>query len=99
MVKNFVHAVVHGWNYALQNQEEAALLSNTYSKGHYKNEWLQRYILANSEPLIKPSETQRIGEMSEEKWEKFIITLYEGGALQKEIPASEIFTNEFLPKN
>lgn len=94
-VKNFLHAVRLGYEYAISNPEDAAdillaavpELDETLIKESQK--WLATQYKA---------EVDQWGYIDPARWDAFYGWLYENKLIEKEIPAGTGFTNEYLSK-
>ncbi|MBS4224341.1 ABC transporter substrate-binding protein [Lederbergia citrea] len=94
-VTAFISAVSKGYNYAIENHEDAA-------------EILIKAVPDLDPALVKKSQewlatryqddAPRWGEQKLDVWKNYIEWMYEKGLLEKEINVEKAFTNEFLPK-
>lgn len=95
IVKKFLHATLMGWQYAIENNDEAVqdtlkyAASNTF--GH------QSYMLKASIPLINVGDTP-IGWMEKTKWEQVQNILLEQKILGQPINIEDIYTMDPLEK-
>jgi len=98
-IANFVHATIDGWNYAYKNKEEAIAITLRYvTEDIYKDIDYERYILSQSESLMKPlGERGEVGMMKLKDWQRFHDTLYARKAFTKPFDVADSFTNRFLP--
>lgn len=93
LVKKFLEALLKGWEYAIENSEEAARFGLLYSdKLNYDHE---KAMMLSSIELIKPDE-KPIGWMEEEKWREIHNLLLEQGFIKKPVNINEVFNLEFL---
>ncbi|MBS4178657.1 ABC transporter substrate-binding protein [Lederbergia citrea] len=94
-VTAFMAAVSKGYNYAIENHEDAA-------------EILIKAVPDLDPALVKKSQewlatryqddAPRWGEQKLDVWKNYMEWMYEKGLLEKEIDVEKAFTNEFLPK-
>lgn len=99
-VRKFVQASLRGLEFVQKNAKEAAEITASYSKdpgssvGYFAGE------LAVMEPYFTDDEVQKegLGWMSEERWKITQDLMRKYGGQQKELPLSELYTNEFLKK-
>lgn len=95
MVKSFLKATEEGYRYAIENPGESAEILNKFAPD-YSLDMLtmsQEYL---SGKYMEDSETW--GTMKDSVWDNYTGFLKEYGVIDKEIPASECYTNEFLPQ-
>ncbi|MFZ5967958.1 MAG: ABC transporter substrate-binding protein [Bacillota bacterium] len=94
LVKKFLRATTKGYQYAIQNPEDAAkdLLK-------YVPELDEKMVIESQKYLAKEyqADASRWGEMKEETWKNYSNWMFEKKLLEKELDAKEAFTNEFLP--
>jgi len=93
IVEKFLRATALGWQDAIENEDEAALLAKQYGAA-YSDEHLQ-FVLDVSIPLIHTGEYY-IGWMEKSVFENTIIMLFDQGILTTQINADEVYTTEFL---
>ncbi|OQX23374.1 MAG: hypothetical protein BWK80_26370 [Desulfobacteraceae bacterium IS3] len=98
IVQNFLSATLRGWKEAFKDPAAAAklIIAKYYPEGDAEQQ-------TESLKVFKYLATFGIGEqligfMEEEIWEKAINLLYEYKEIDKKIPASDVFTLEFLKK-
>lgn len=95
MVKKFLAATEKGYRYAIENPDESAKILQKYAPD-YSLELLtmsQEYL---AEKYME--DTDRWGEMKDEVWNNYTDFMVEYGVIDHAIPASECYTNEFLPE-
>ena len=95
LTKDFLSAVTKGYEYAIENPEDAvnslikevpeidkelAIASQKYLANEYK------------------ADADRWGEMKKEIWTNYSNWMYDRGLLENTLDVDEAFTNEFLPK-
>lgn len=93
LLQAFISATIKGWNYALENAEEAALLANEYGAG-YSPEHL-KFVLQASIPHIHTGEAP-IGWMEYAEWNKTQEILLKENVMQIPVDLNEIYTTEFI---
>jgi len=89
----FMNAVSKGYNYAINNPEEAANILLKYAPE------LDREIVMRSQEYLQThyqGDAKRWGEIDPQRWGNFYHWMFERGLLEKDI-GSGGFTNEFLP--
>ncbi|MBQ3076817.1 MAG: ABC transporter substrate-binding protein [Clostridia bacterium] len=95
LVRAFLRATRKGYEYAMQNPEEAAgILHETAST--YDLEMLiesQNYL---TDKYVE--DAPRWGEMKAEVWSGYTDFMLEHQLIDRAVPAEECFTNEFLPE-
>jgi len=94
-VSAFMAATSKGYEYAIANPEESAKLLQKYAPD-YDLEMLtisQKYL---SEKYAE--DAPRWGEMKDSVWDNYTQFMVEYGMIDTAIPASECYTNEFLPE-
>ncbi len=95
MVKKFLKATEKGYRYAIENPEESAAILQKYAPD-YSLEMLtmsQKYL---AEKYMEDTDTW--GTMKDEVWDRYTDFMVEYGVIKEAIPASECYTNEFLPE-
>lgn len=95
IVEKFLRATIRGWEYAIENEEEAVDIDLKYAKGRTRSH--EAYMLRQSAPLIHTGDL-RIGEMEKEEWEKTMAVLKEQGMLKEEIDLESAYTTEFISR-
>ncbi len=93
MVRKFMNATKKGYEYAIANPEEAAQLLHQHADS-YDLDFLtrsQRYLAGK---YREDSETW--GLMKDEVWDNYSAFMKENGLIDKDIKASDCYTNEFL---
>lgn len=94
-VKKFLAATEKGYGYAIQNPKESAAILKKYAPD-YPLEMLE---VSQTYLAGKYSEdAKRWGEMKDEVWDRYTDFMVEYGVIDKAIPASGCYTNEFLPE-
>jgi len=94
VVKNFVQDTLDGWQYAIENIDDAVdttmdYVKNTSSKDH------QLYMLQESVPLIHTGDS-KIGMMDDDSWNAVISVLMVNNIIDHSPTVSEIYTNQFV---
>ena len=95
MTKKFLAATAKGYKYAIENPEESAKILQKYAPD-YSIEMLtmsQEYL---ADKYME--DTTRWGEMKDSVWDNYTDFMVEYNVIGKPIPASECYTNEFLPE-
>lgn len=95
MVKKFLKATAKGYEYAIDNPEESAEILQKYAPD-YDLELLtvsQEYL---ADRYMEDSETW--GTMKDSVWDNYTDFMLEYGVIDKDIAASDCYTNEFLPE-
>lgn len=95
LVENFLRATLKGWQYALQNPEEAVDDTLKYAVERTKKH--ETYMLEQSAPLINTGETP-LGWMKRSDWEQVQNILLEQKILDKMIVLDDAYTMQFLEK-
>jgi len=94
LVRKFIKATARGYQFAIDNPEEAAniLLSKV-------PELDKDLVLASQEYLAQEyqADTWRWGEMKSEVWEKYTDFMFNNQLIDKKIDISKAFTNKYLP--
>lgn len=96
VAKKFIRATFKGWEYALANKEEALQITALYENELYKDPEYERYIFEQSIPLIKPTGTQKLGDMQYVKWKKAFDAMKSAGVIESEMNVEDIFTFSIL---
>lgn len=94
-VKAFVNAAAKGYEFAIDQPEEAAdiLLKNAPD--------LDSELVKKSQEWLSPryqDDAARWGEQKLEVWKNYADWMHENGLLDKELDAGKAFTNDFLPE-
>lgn len=93
----FLAAVKKGYEYAIENPEEAAeLLLAADSSGAMDEEQIKRsqHFLSKEYQADAPE----WGVIDPTRWDAFYAWLWENGLIEKEIPAGFGFSNDYLPR-
>jgi len=94
MVRKFLAATEKGYEYAIANPKESAEILQKYAPD-YSIEMLamsQEYLASKYK-----EDSDRWGVMKDEVWDNYTGFMTEYGVIDEAIPASECYTNEFLP--
>lgn len=94
-VRAFVKAVSKGYEFSIENPEEAAQILLKAAPD------LDAELVKKSQEWLAPyyqDDAARWGEQKLEVWENYANWMIENGLLEKELDAQNAFTNEFLPK-
>ncbi len=93
LVERFLRATLEGWEYAIENEEEAVDMTLQYATDRTKSH--EMYLLENSIPLIHTGDTP-VGWMNEIEWKQVQNILLDQGLLDEEVNVGEAYTMEFL---
>jgi NitT/TauT family transport system substrate-binding protein len=93
LVKNFVQASMKGWNYAIENPDEAAGFGLKYADN--LNLEHEKSMMKASIPLLQPDNLP-LGKMDTEAWETLQKSLIDLKFLKKEQDLKHVFTNQFI---
>lgn len=94
-IKAFLRATERGWDYALNNPEEAAKLCNEYSNSPGPDH--NRDMIERSRLLIRPT-GERMLRMTDERWLEMHRFLKTYGPLKNDVSVKDIYTNAYLPE-
>lgn len=94
-VKKFLKATKMGYEYAIENPEEAAKILLKADSALDENLVIesQKYLADEYK-----AEVERWGYIDPERWNKFYDWLFENGLVEEEIPDGAGFTNDYLPE-
>lgn len=96
-VQKFVDATLKGWEYALENQEEALAFTELYiTSKDYQDIAYNRFILENSAPLIKNDEFQIIGSMHINRWTRLYNVMKANKLFEQDFKIEDAFTLQFI---
>ncbi|WP_099191611.1 ABC transporter substrate-binding protein [Tepidibacter mesophilus] len=95
MVKKFLKATTKGYEYSINNPEDAveSLLK--------ENPEIDKTIAVESQKYLAKeykADANRWGEMKDSVWTNYSNWMYEKKLIEKELDVKEAFTNEYLPK-
>lgn len=95
MAKKFLKAVTKGYQFSMEKPEESAriLLKNAPETDETLAIESQKYLKDQYK-----AEAKRWGEMKESVWNNYTKFLLDRKLIEKDMKASEAFTNEYLPK-
>lgn len=93
MIRKFMNATKKGYEYAIANPEESAKLLHGHADS-YDLEFLTRSQQYLADKYSEESETW--GLMKDEVWDSYAAFMKENGLIDKDIKASDCYTNEFL---
>lgn len=94
MVKKFLKATEKGYQYAISHPKESAQLLHKHAPD-YSLEMLTKSQEFLAEKYME--DTDVWGMMSDETWDNYTEFMAEYQVIDKTIPASDCYTNEFLP--
>lgn len=95
MVRKFLRATEKGYRYAIDNPEKSAAILQKHAPD-YSLEMLtmsQEYLAGKY-----MEDTDVWGMMKDEVWDRYTDFMVEYGVINDAIPASDCYTNEFLPQ-
>ena len=95
LVKRFLKATTEGYEYAIDNPKESAEILHKYAPDYDMD------LLNDSQEYLSAKyaeDTDRWGEMKDEVWDNYTDFMVEYGVIDEAIPASDCYTNEFLPE-
>ncbi|MEA3458260.1 MAG: ABC transporter substrate-binding protein [Candidatus Thermoplasmatota archaeon] len=95
LVEKFLRATLKGWQYALENKEEALDVTEKYEVGRYANREYEEYIYDHQFPLIHTGESN-VGWMSSERWQEMYDILNDYGEIETGFDVSQAYTMQFL---
>jgi len=96
-VQKFVDATLRGWEYALENQEEAIAFTDLYiTSKDYQDTAYSKFILENSAPLIKNDEFQVIGSMNINRWTRLYNVMKTNKIFEQDFNIADAFTLQFI---
>lgn len=94
LVNRFLRATLDGWQYAIENQEEASVIVLKYSKEESTLEH-QYNMLKDSIPFISDGESF-LGWMDKDQWQRSYNVLFDQKVTSKAINVTDLYTVEFL---
>jgi len=98
LVEEFLAGTVEGWEYAIDNPEEAVEYSIKYvTKDSYLDRDYESFILKQSIPLVKPDVKSSVGAMTFSQWDKLYQHILSGGFIKGDFLVKDVFTTDFLP--
>lgn len=92
-VQEFLDATIKGWQYAIENIDEAIDITLLYTTDRTKSH--ETYMLEKSIPLINQGDSS-IGGMTKEGWENVQNILLEQNLLDQKINIDQAYTLNFL---
>lgn len=96
LVRKFVQATLKGWQYTINNQEEALTVIAKYENALYKDRAYEKHILTQSVPLIKPTGGQSLGAMQFVPWNRAYEAMKSAGSIKTDIEATDLYTSQFI---
>jgi ABC-type nitrate/sulfonate/bicarbonate transport system substrate-binding protein len=98
IVDAFVKATLSGWEYALNNIDEAVNLSLLYKDPNNtaQNFQHQKKLLQSSLPFIRPSSGRFIGDMNYVDWQKTYQLMLNSGLISEELDITQAYTDKFI---
>ena len=94
-LRDFMWALVEGWNYALGHIEEAVDITLKWNKDLSRAS--QLHMMQQSVSLIRPAGHDQLLRMDSRRWEGMEDILIGVGLMQKKLNLDEAFTNALLP--
>lgn len=94
-VKKFLNATKKGYEYAIENPEEAAKILLKADSA------LSEDLVVESQKYLADqykAEVERWGYIDQNRWDTFFDWLWENGLIEEEIPHGTGFTNDYLPE-
>lgn len=92
-VQAFINAVKKGYEYAIDNPDESAEILSTYVP-EYDLDFLKKSQEYLSQEYAKDAESW--GVMKDSVWDGYTEFMLENGLIEKSIPASDQYTNQFI---
>lgn len=92
-VQKFINAVKKGYEYAIENPDESAEILAEVAP-EYDIDFLKKSQAYLSQEYAKDAECW--GLMKDEVWDGYTQFMAENGLIEKEIPAADQYTNEFI---
>lgn len=92
----FTKATLKGFQYALDNQDEALTITAKYENELYKDPDYEKHILKNSVALIKPTGNRPLGNMEFVPWNRAYQAVESAGLLKNEYNVNDAYTTEFI---
>ena len=93
LVERFLRATLRGWQWAIENPEEAAMFVLKYSQKKDKERLIAE--MEASIPLIHTGQIQ-IGWMEDNIWNGIHTLLIDQGVINKPVDLSQVYTTAFL---
>ena len=95
LAKKFLNATSKGYNYAVKNPEEAAKILVKHAPEIDENLAIESQKYLAKEYI---SDAKYWGEMKDSVWNNYTQFLKEYNLIEKDLKASDAYTNEFLPQ-
>lgn len=96
-VRAFVQATLRGWEYVLENPNEAVDITIGYvTDEKYKEIEYQKFILGQSLRLIKPRKGDPLGKMDFIRWNRLYSITQVRELFDNEFDVRDLYTNEFI---
>ena len=95
LAKKFLSATSKGYNYSIENPEEAAKILVRYAPEIDEDLAIESQKFLAKEYI---SDAARWGEMKDSVWNNYTEFLREYNLIEKDLKASDAYTNEFLPE-
>lgn len=95
LVEGFIRATLQGWQYSIENEEEAVDIVMQYAKDRPREH--QQYMLHESIPLIHIGDAP-LGVMESGEWDGAQNILLQQDLIDKMILQDDLYTTQFLDK-
>lgn len=95
-VAALTRATLKGWQYAIDHQPEALRYNAKYAAGDYKNADYDKYVLAQTAPLVRPTGGKALGSMQFIPWNRAFQGVEAAGLINTKIQASDTYTTQFV---
>ena len=95
LAKKFLNATSKGYNYAIENPEEAAKILVKHAPEIDENLAIESQKYLANEYI---SDAKYWGEMKDIVWDNYTQFLKEYNLIEKDLKARDAYTNEFLPQ-
>jgi NitT/TauT family transport system substrate-binding protein len=97
VIKKYLQATTEGWDYYYAHGDEVNKVINSYNKDYELDHLTSAQAIAKDYIYGGDAATKGLGIMSEERWTTLEGQMKEAGMITKDIPISDLFTNEFIP--
>lgn len=97
-VKRFLDATLRGMKYSLDHPGEAVDIFRKDYPTYSREDELSRFLLSAEQFVTSYTNDKGLGWNDPEEWQALIDFCYDAGALDRRVEASEIITNEYMPK-
>ena len=97
LVQKVVDATIKGWQWAIEHPSEAVTM--TVQVDPHLDRDHQTRMLAAATPMVKPSNTTRIGTIDAQTWTAMHQVLIDSGFLKKSINITSAYTSAFVDRH